>query len=58
MNRCPYCGNDFSRQLFIGFGSFGGWGYPGIGWNHWGYPGGWGWGHHGWGGWGHGHFRR
>ena len=52
MNRCPYCGNDFSRQLFIGFGSFGGWGNPGIGWNHWGYPS-WGWGHHGWGGWGH-----
>jgi hypothetical protein len=56
MNRCPYCGqirySDSSRQLFIGFGSFGGWGSPWGGWHqHWGHPGwGWGWGHHGWGG--------
>ncbi len=54
MNRCPYCGNNLSRQLFIGFGA---WGSPRGGWHqHWGH--GWGWGHHGWGGgWGGHHWR-
>lgn len=48
--RCPYCGANRSRQLFIGFGGgFGGWGL-GWGWHPWGHHG---WGHHGWGwGWG------
>jgi len=67
MERCPYCGKtmyrDSSRQIFLGFGGWGGpfgWGHHGWGgWGHHGW-GGWGghggWGHHGWGGWG-GHWR-
>jgi len=47
MKRCPYCGKGYSRkvsrQLFLGFGS---WGWPfGWGW----YPWQKGWGYHGWG---------
>lgn len=52
MARCPNCGANLSRQIFIGFG---GWGWPGFGWHHgWGHHHGWGgWGNHGW-GWHHG----